>query len=110
MDLVHIELTIIPRLSGDYYVGAPGTGPGGSNPQFATLREAFEILNNATFTGNCNFYITSDITETYTPAVGLGLAINPEPYTVTFKPYTGIQPVITLNYPTDLNGGPSGAL
>ena len=74
------------------------------------LREAFDVLNDATFTGDCNFYITSDITETYTPAVGLGLAINPDPYTVTFKPYTGVQPVITLNYPTDLNSGPSGAL
>lgn len=104
-----INLTI-PALSGDYYIGAPGTGPGGTDPQFATLREAFDVLNDATFTGDCNFYITSDITETYTPAVGLGLAINPDPYTVTFKPYTGTQPVITLNYPTDLNSGPSGAL
>jgi len=100
----------IPPLSGNYYIGAPGTGPGGSNPQFATLREAFNILNDATFTGDCNFYITSDITETYTPAVGLGLAINPTPFTVTFKPYSGVQPIITLNYPTDLNSGPSGAL
>ncbi len=97
-------------LAGDYYIGAAGTGPGGSNPQFATLREAFQTLNNSVFTADCNFYITSDITETYTPAVGLGLAINPEPYFVTFKPYTGVQPVIKLNYPTDLNGGPSGAL
>lgn len=104
-----VNLTI-PALSGDYYIGAPGTGPGGTDPQFATLREAFDVLNDATFAGDCNFYITSDITETYTPAVGLGLAINPDPYTVTFKPYTGTQPVITLNYPTDLNSGPSGAL
>lgn len=104
------RITITPSLAGDYYIGAPGTGPGGSNPQFATLREAFDVLNDATFTGNCNFYITSDITETYTPAVGLGLAINPEPFTVTFKPYTGVQPIITLNYPTDMNSGPSGAL
>ena len=104
-----VNLTI-PALSGDYYIGAPGTGPGGTDPQFATLREAFDVLNDATFAGDCNFYITSDITETYTPAVGLGLAINPAPYTVTFKPYTGTQPVITLNYPSDLNSGPSGAL
>ena len=104
------RVTVVPSLAGDYYIGAPGTGPGGSNPQFATLRESFEVLNDATFTANCNFYITSDITETYTPSVGLGLAINPDPFTVTFKPYTGVQPVITLNYPTDLNSGPSGAL
>jgi len=104
------QLDLRPQLAGDYYIGDPGTGPGGSNPQFATLREAFDVLNDATFTANCNFFITSDITETYTPVVGLGLAINPDPFTVTFKPYTGVQPAITLNYPTDLNSGPSGAL
>ena len=99
-------------LAGDFYIGSAGTGPGGSDPQFATLRDAFEVLNNSVFTGDCNFYITSDILETFTPAVGygLGLAINPEPYTVTFKPYTGVQPVVTLAYPTDGTSGPSGAL
>ncbi len=104
------KVTITPSLAGDYYIGAAGTGPGGSDPQFATLREAFDVLNEAVFTADCNFYITSDITETYIPAIGLGLAINPEPFTVTFKPYTGVQPVITLNYPSDMNSGPSGAL
>jgi len=104
------SVTSIPSLSGDYYIGDPGTGPAGSDPQFATLRDAFQVLNNSPFNGNCTFYITSDITETYIPAVGLGLAINPGPYIVTFKPYSGTQPVITLNYPTDLNAGPSGAL
>ena len=96
-------------LAGDYYIGAPGTGPGGSDPEFATLRDAFNVLNSSTFSGDCTFYITSDITETYT-TVGLGLAINPDPYTVTFKPYTGVQPVITLPYTADINSGPSGAL
>jgi len=96
-------------MSGSYYIGAAGTGPGGSNPEFTTFREALDSINNATFSGNCVFYITSDITETYSDSRGIGLAVNPEPYTITFKPYTGIQPTITFNYPTDLNGGPSGA-
>lgn len=106
------SVTSIPSLSGDYYIGAPGTGPGGSDPQFATLRDAFEVINNSPFSGNCTFYITSDIEETFTPAVGygLGLAANPDPYTITFKPYTGVQPVITLDYPIDGTSGPSGAL
>jgi hypothetical protein len=105
-------VTSIPSLSGDYYIGAPGTGPSGSDPQFATLRDAFEVINNSPFSGNCTFYITSDIEETFTPTVGygLGLAANPDPYTITFKPYTGVQPVITLDYPTDGTSGPSGAL
>ena len=104
------NLNLTPALSGNYYIGAPGTGPGGSNPQFASLREAYQVINNSTFTGDCTFFITSNITESYTPAIGLGLAANPEPYTITFKPYTGIQPTITLPYPSDLNGGPSGAM
>ena len=106
------QVDLTPQLAGDYYIGAAGTGPGGSDPEFATLRDAFEVLNNATFTGDCNFYITSDILETFTPAMGygLGLAMNPEPFTVTFKPYTGVQPVISLAYPTDGTSGPSGAL
>ncbi|NUN10595.1 MAG: T9SS type A sorting domain-containing protein [Ignavibacteriaceae bacterium] len=97
------------NLSGTYYIGAAGTGPGGTNPEFATFRDALDTINNATITGNCIFYITSDITETYADSRGLGLAINPGQFTITFKPYTGVQPVITLNYPTDLNSGPSGA-
>ncbi|MFA6598033.1 MAG: T9SS type A sorting domain-containing protein [Ignavibacteriaceae bacterium] len=96
-------------LKGDIYVGNPGTGPGATNPQFALLKEAFDYLNTATFSDNVNLYITSDITEPYTGSVGIGLAVNPDPYTVTIKPYTGIQPVVTFNYPTDLNSGPSGA-
>lgn len=106
------EVDLRTPFAGDYYIGAAGTGPGGTDPDFEDLREAFDALNIAAFTGDCNFYITSDIYESFTPAVGygLGLAINPEPYTVTFKPYTGVQPVITLAYPTDGTSGPSGAL
>ena len=99
----------MPGMQGTYYVGAAGSGPGGSNPHFATFKEALDSINNATIDGDCMFYITSDITETYADNRGIGLAKNPEPYTITFKPYTGVQPTITFNYPTDLNGGPSGA-
>ena len=101
----------IPPLSGDYYVGNVGTGPGGNDPTFLSLRDAFDVMNDASFTGNCNFYITSDIFEPYTPTTGygLGLAINPDPFTVTIKPYTGVQPVVTFAYPIDGTSGPSGA-
>lgn len=101
-------LDLRPQLSGNYYVGAAGTGPGGSNPDFPSLRDAFQAINNSNITGNCTFYITSDITEVTTPG-GIGLAVNPEPYTITFKPYSGVQPTITLPYINDLNSGPSGA-
>lgn len=98
-----------PQLSGDYYVGAAGTGPGGTDPEYPSLRAAFQAINNSNITGNCTFYITSDITEVTTPG-GIGLAVNPEPHTITFKPYTGVQPVITLPYLADGNSGPSGAM
>ncbi|AFH50644.1 Hypothetical protein IALB_2941 [Ignavibacterium album JCM 16511] len=104
----NVDLT--PALSGDYYIGNPGTGPGGSNPNFATLGEAFDVIYDASITGDCNFYITSDINEPNTGGVGIGLAKDPGSFTLTFKPYTGIQPVITLNYPSDGNSGPSGAM
>jgi len=108
---VTLDLPVL-SVSGDYYIGNPGTGPGGSDPGFLSIREAFDVLNEATFTGNSTWYITSDIFESFTPVTGygIGLAINPEPHTVTFKPYTGVQPVISLAYPVDGTSGPSGAM
>lgn len=103
------QVDLTPTFSGDYYIGAPGTGPSGSNPNFATLGEAFDVIYDATIAGDCNFFITSDITE---PNIGsgIGLAKDPGSFTLTFKPYTGVQPIITLNYPADANSGPSGAM
>jgi len=96
-------------VKGDIYVGNDSTGPGGTKPNFSTLKAAVDYLNDSPILGNVNCYITSDITELYTGSVGIGLAVNADPYTITFKPYTGVHPVITFNYPTDLNSGPSGA-
>ncbi len=97
-------LTINPNLlSGDYYVGLPGTGPGGSNPQFASLKAACDTLNTGVVGGNCTFYITSNLTE----ASNVSLGFNPAPYTVTFKPYTGTNDTITFTQPAD-NVGVSG--
>lgn len=105
-----------PSLAGTYYIGNPGTAPGGTDPHFLSIREAFSVLNEATFSGDCTFLITSNLHEPFpSPApvgdyYGLGLAIDPSPFTVTFKPYTGVQPVITLAYPVDGTSGPSGAM
>jgi len=99
----------VAPLSGTYYVGAAGTGPGGSNPQFSSFKQVVDTLSKGTIGGDVTIYITSDLTETYADVQGIGLAVNPEPYNIVFKPYTGVQPVITFNYPTDLNSGPSGA-
>jgi len=96
-------------VKGDVYVGNAGTGPGATDPQFATLKEATDYINAAPILGDVNVYITSDITETYPNSQGIGLAVNPDPYTLTIKPYTGVQPTVTFNYLTDMNSGPSGA-
>ncbi len=96
-------------LSGVYYVGAAGTGPGGVDPNYPSLKAAFDDLNTKIVLGNCTFYITSNIDEPCIGA-GLGLAVDPSPYFITFKPYQGVTPVVTLAYPLDANEGPSGAL
>ncbi|MCF8306327.1 MAG: T9SS type A sorting domain-containing protein [Ignavibacteriales bacterium] len=103
------ELFELP-MSGNYYVGSAGTGPNGSDPYYPTLGDAFNALNSRLVGGDCMFYITSNINEPNTGGKGIGLAVDAAPYTVTFKPYMGTQPVITLNYPSDGNSGPSGAL
>lgn len=90
-------------LSGTYYIGAAGTGPGGSNPQFATLKAACDTLNTANVQGNCIFYITSNLTE----PVNVSLGLDPGPYTITFKPYTGTNDTIIFTQTTD-NPGVSG--
>ncbi|MDD5765490.1 MAG: hypothetical protein PHW79_04460, partial [Candidatus Marinimicrobia bacterium] len=97
-------------MAGNYYVGTTGTAPDAYNPNFARLKTAFDGLNKQKILGNINLYITSDIDEPNTAADGfLGLAVNPGEYTITIKPYTGVQPKINLAYPADATDGPSGA-
>ncbi len=97
--------------SGTYYVGVSGTRPGGGDPDFLSMKAVFDSLSTAgaTFSGNCTFYITSDITEPNTGGKGIGLAVDPGSFTITFKPYTALTPTITNSYPSDGNTGPSGA-
>lgn len=91
-------------LSGTYYIGAPGTGPGGTDPNYVSLKSACDSINVGTITGDCIFYITSDLTE----AANVALGKDASPYTITFKPYTGVSPTLTFNQAAD-NAGPSGA-
>jgi len=93
----------VSSMSGSYYIGAAGTGPNGTNPNFSTLKSAADSLNKATIGGNITFYITSNLTE----AANTGIGVNPDPYTVTFKPYTGTNDTITFAQTTD-NSGVSG--
>ena len=110
MDGIRIDTTWIGAILGTktYSVGTANVP--GEQGHFASLKAAFDSLSNGfAFTGNCTFYITSDITEAEVGGLGIGIACNPAPYTVTFKPFTGVTPTITLQYPSDGNSGPSGA-
>lgn len=93
------------NFSGTYYVGPAGSKPGGGDPDFLSIKACCDSISNGTITGNCIFYITGDLTET----TSLALAVNPGTYTITFKPWTGLNPTITIIYATDANSGPSGA-
>ncbi len=93
------------NMTGTYYIGNAGTGPGGSDPEFQYLRQACDAINTATITGDCTFYITSDLTETVN--IGLKQTSN---FTVTFRPDADADRKITFNHALDDNAGPSGAL
>jgi hypothetical protein len=91
-------------MSGSYYIGAPGTGPQGANPAFASLKAAVDSINNATFSGDCTFYITSNLTE----SKNFGIGVNPAPYKITIKPMVGTVDTVTFTQTAD-NAGASGA-
>ncbi len=84
-------------LVGNYYIGATGTGPNGSDPEFASLKAACDQLNQNMILGDCRFLITSDLSE----ASNVALGVNPGAYSITFKPYTGVSPTITFTQATD---------
>ncbi len=87
-----------------------GTGSvEGQAGNFSTFREAVSALNSqAVFTQDVYMFITSDLVEDCTSG-GIGLAVDPSPYTITFKPAPGVSPTVAFNYPADANSGPSGA-
>ncbi len=94
-------------INGSYYIGNNGTGIGGGNPHFNSLKEACDLINVSSITGNSSFSFTSNLTE----ASNVGLGKNPEPYIITFTAYNGfnnIQPVITFTQTTDNTGASGG--
>jgi hypothetical protein len=98
----------VPTLDNFYSVGTGSVA--GEKAHFASMKAALDSLSNGMpIPSNTTFYITSDITEPEIGGKGLGLAVDPSPYTVTFKPAAGVKPTITLQYPSDGNSGPSGA-
>jgi hypothetical protein len=100
-----LSISFAQNLSGTYYIGIPGSGPGGTNPDYPSLDSAFKAINSSTITGDCIFYITSNLTEPKNVALGKYIA----PFKVTFKPYTGTVDTITFTQVAD-NAGASGAI
>ncbi len=97
--------TSFSQLSGTYYIGGLGTGPGGSDPDYLTLKAACDAVNSAGVGGNITFYITSDLTE----AQNSNLGVNTAGYSITFKPYDDVDKTITFTKTTD-NSASSGGL
>lgn len=83
------------------FVGAPGTAPQGSDPDFATLKAAIDSVNAHEFTQDVLIYITSDLTEDEDIALG----VNTNGYTLTIKPYPDVQATIEF---TNAEGGAGG--
>lgn len=80
------------QLSGTLYIGNPGTKPGGGNPEYATIKAAFDAVNAQGLNGNLLLSITSDLTE----AADVRLGVNTGGFTLTLKPAAGVQPVVSF--------------
>jgi hypothetical protein len=107
--ILAFNFTFAVDFTGIYSVGSKNVAS--EKGHYATLKAACDDLSKAgnKVTGNCTFYITSDITEECTGGIGVGLAVNPGTFTITFKPAAATTATITFKYPSDGNDGPSGA-
>ncbi len=80
--------------AGDFYVGAEGTAPGGSDPHFSSLEDAFAAFEDNEPTGPITLYITSDLDEDG-GAVLEGAAFT-ESAPLTIRPLPGTTPTVSL--------------
>lgn len=90
------NLIFAQALSGTYYIGDPGTKPGGGDPEFTTLWAACSTLTANGVSGACTFYFTESKTYTEATDVYLGVTGTSSTNTITFKPYSGV--VCTLSF------------
>jgi hypothetical protein len=102
--------SIEATLEGTYYVGAEGTAPGGVDPDFSSLAEAFAAVNTQTATGGVTLLVTSDLDER-----GNTLAIESRTFTdtapLTIKPAPGTAPTVYVSggVAEELQAGAEGA-
>lgn len=95
---------LVPLVVTKTYSIGTGNVPG-ETAHYATLKDACDSLNAqiGSIAENRLYYITSDLNEAANVTVGG----NNSAYTITFKPYTGMQPTITFSQVAD-NVGLSG--
>jgi hypothetical protein len=92
--LAAFRIDLSAFFEGTFYVGAPGTAPGGADPDYASLAEAFADINAATPSGPVTLLITSDLDER-----GADLVLNTTLTSVnqlTIRPAPNAQPTVTL--------------
>jgi hypothetical protein len=82
-------------LEGSYYVGAEGSAPGGVDPHYSTLREAFFAINGGNVTGPITLYVTSDIDERGANVVLNQTSLSAET-PLTIRPAAGVEATVTL--------------
>ena len=93
--LYTISFTQTP-MSGTYYIGDPGTKPGGGDPEFTTLFAACSTLTANGINGPVIMYFTQSKTYIEPTDVYLGVNGTSSTNTITFKPYYGV--VCTLSF------------
>jgi hypothetical protein len=93
------EIGEIDGIAGDYYIP---NDPGNGKKWFATLKEAFDAINEDGIAGNVRLLINDDIES----ADNVGL-VNDTEYSITIIPDGNLTPVITFTNTSD-NAGPSG--
>ena len=82
-------------LSGDYYVGEAGTAPGDTDPDYATLGEAFADLNEHGVSGAVTLLITSDLDDSESDFLLKDVGLTAE-NSLTIRPAEGATPTVRM--------------
>ncbi|MCR4417169.1 MAG: T9SS type A sorting domain-containing protein [Ignavibacteria bacterium] len=99
---------IFAQLSGTYYIGGPGTKPGGGDPEYTSISAAIYHLNSVGVNGPCIFYFTESKEYIEPNMPSLGCSGTSSTNTITFKPYTAV--VCTLIFTSDSAKSIDGSL
>ncbi|MCH8494444.1 MAG: T9SS type A sorting domain-containing protein [Balneolales bacterium] len=91
--MVTATLGVAQSLGGNYYIGNAGTAPGGDDPQFSSLKSAFDLLMTEGINADVTFLISSDLDE----SENVFLGFDATPHTVTIRPAPETTPTVTFS-------------